>query len=54
MRDGVNDPEDCAKLLFCPFDGDRVTSDLLSLVRSDEFKDFVKYELIFEIRQELN
>ena len=54
MAGDVNDPEDYAKLLFCPFDGEQVTRDFISLVQTQEFKDYVKYELLAEIRQHLN
>jgi hypothetical protein len=50
MVDSVNGSTDDAELLFCPFDGESVTNDLISLVGTQEFKDFVKYELLSEIR----
>jgi hypothetical protein len=50
MVDSVNGSTDDAELLFCPFDGESVTNDLISLVGTQEFKDFIKYELLSEIR----
>jgi hypothetical protein len=50
MVDSVNGSTDDAELLFYPFDEERVTNDLISLVGTQEFKDFVKYELLSEIR----
>lgn len=50
MVDSVNGSSDVAELLFYPFDEERVTNDLISLVGTQEFKDFVKYELLSEIR----